>query len=340
MTGRKGSNAVTAFVLAHLSDPHLGPLPQAEWPALLNKRLSGFLSWTQNRIRIHRRDVLDLLTADLARQNWDHAVVTGDLVNISLPAEFTAAAEWLSTLGPADRVTVIPGNHDAYVDVPWQESLSLWAPYMRGQRQPGEDDRLPRSHDDFPFTRRLGPVALIGTTTALPMPLFVAAGRLGAKQCERLAGQLRTAGADGLFRIVLIHHPPFGGGAYKRKSLLDAKAFQEVIAEAGAELVLHGHTHVSGLGRIATAVGPVPVFGVPSASAVRAGHKDPARYHLYTIRKEPDSWSLDVEIRGLNAAADGFERQGRMSMAIPLTSGPQKAYSPSADQPGAAAATA
>lgn len=325
---------MAAFVLAHLSDPHLAPLPRVRWPELMNKRLSGYFSWTQNRVRIHRRQVLDLLTADLAQQKWDHVAITGDLVNISLPAEFTAAAQWLRSLGPADRVTVIPGNHDAYVDVPWQQSLSLWADYMRGQRAPGEEDRPPRVHDDFPFTRRLGPVALIGTSTALPMPLFVAAGRLGPTQCERLAGQLRAAGADGLFRVVLIHHPPFGGGAYKRKALLDATAFQNVIAQAGAELVLHGHTHVSGLGRITTAAGSVPVFGVPSASAVKAGHKDAARYHLYTIRKEPDSWSLEIEIRELNAEASGFERQGRLSMAIPLTSAPQLPYAGRAEQPG------
>jgi 3',5'-cyclic AMP phosphodiesterase CpdA len=152
------------------------------------------------------------------------------------------------------------------------------------------------------------------------MPPFIAAGRLGQDQLARLRDQLKRLGDEGMFRVVLIHHPPFGGGAYKRKSLLDAQAFQDVLADAGAELVLHGHTHVSGLGRIASPNGPIPVIGVPSASAVAAGHKDPSRYHLYRISRDTDSWRLDIDIRGLNPAQNAFEQQGSMALAIPLIS--------------------
>jgi 3',5'-cyclic AMP phosphodiesterase CpdA len=315
---------VTSFTLAHLSDPHLGPLPATGWAALMSKRLSGFLSWTRNRVKIHRPEILAMLAADLKTQAHDHVAVTGDLVNISLPAEFTAAAAWLQTIAPPEKLTVVPGNHDAYVTLPWAQGAGLWGPYMRGVRSPGSADTLPASEADFPFTRRYGPVALIGTSTAVPMPLFVAAGRLGEAQRARLAMQLKDAGNAGLFRIVLIHHPPFGGGAYKRKSLLDAKEFQAVIAEHGAELVLHGHTHVSGLGRLATPNGFAPVIGVPSASAVAAGHKDPARYHLYRIERRASDWSLSVEVRGLNAGNSGFERQGSMALSIPLLSSTDK----------------
>lgn len=311
---------MTSFTLAHLSDPHLGPLPHAGWAALMNKRLSGFLSWTRNRVKIHRPEVLALLREDLKRQAHDHVAITGDLVNISLPAEFANAASWLQSIAPPERATVIPGNHDAYVNLPWDQGAGLWGPYMRGARAPGTAETLPADASDFPFTRRCGSVALIGTSTALPMPLFIAAGRLGEAQCARLAAQLRQAGEEGLFRVVLIHHPPFGGGAYKRKSLLDAQEFQAVIAAHGAELILHGHTHVSGLARLATPNGAAPVIGVPSASAIAAGHKDASRYHLYRIERHENSWSLEVEIRGLTEKRDGFERQGSMALAIPLLS--------------------
>lgn len=309
---------MTAYTLAHFSDPHLGPLPATGWRQLANKRLSGFFSWTRNRVDIHRPEVLKLLVEDLKRQTPDHIAITGDLVNISLPAEFRAAARWLESVGTPQEVTVIPGNHDAYVEMPWQESLGQWAPYMAGERDGASHLSEPQSHADFPFVRQLGDIALVGTSTAVPMPPFIAAGRLGKVQLERLRQQLLALGQLGSFRVVLIHHPPFGGGAYKRKSLLDAKEFQVVLAEAGAEMVLHGHTHVSGLGRIETAKGPIPVIGVPSASAVAAGHKDASRYHLYRISRQADAWRLDVDIRGLNAAKNGFEAQGSMSMTIPL----------------------
>lgn len=311
---------MTFFTLAHFSDPHLGPLPSAGWRDLANKRLTGFFSWSQKRVKIHQPAVLKLLVDDLKRHAPDHTAITGDLINISLPQEFAAAAEWLETVGTADKVTIIPGNHDAYVPVPWDQSLALWAPYMRGTRSADSAETLPVSADDFPFVRRLGPIALIGTSTAVPMPPFIAAGRLGEAQLARLRDHLRLSGDEGLFRIVLIHHPPFGGGAYKRKSLLDATGFQAILADVGAELVLHGHTHVSGLGRIRSPQGPIPVIGVPSASAIAAGHKDPSRYHLYRISRDADFWRLDVDIRGLNAAQNAFERQGSMALVIPLIS--------------------
>ncbi len=313
---------MTSFTLAHLSDPHLGPLPTAGWREFANKRLSGLFSWSRNRVNIHKPSVLKLLVDDLKAHKPHHIAITGDLVNISLPAEFQAAAGWLESVGSPEQVTIVPGNHDVYIDMPWGDSLGCWAPYMRGTRKGGSAETFPTSHDDFPFVRQLGEVALIGTSTAVPMPLFIAAGRLGEEQLGRLRQTLQHLGNEGLFRIVLIHHPPFGGGAYKRKSLLDAKEFQDVIAKAGAELVLHGHTHVSGLGRLATANGPIPVIGVPSASALAAGHKDASRYHLYRISRNADTWQLDVDVRGLNAAQNAFEDQGSMAMTIPLLASP------------------
>ena len=110
------------FRLAHLSDLHLGPMPRVRARSLMNQRVLGYLSWQKSRYRVHRRDVLDALVADLREQAPDHVALTGDLVNISLPAEFVQAAAWLRELGDAAWVTVIPGNHDAYVKVKWHEA--------------------------------------------------------------------------------------------------------------------------------------------------------------------------------------------------------------------------
>lgn len=115
------------FILAHLSDPHVPTRLAPGVAALMSKRLLGYLSWRYRRSRIHRREVLDALERDLDDQRPDHVAVTGDLVNISLPAEFANAAEWLGGLGRCERVTVVPGNHDAYVSVPWTQSWALWA---------------------------------------------------------------------------------------------------------------------------------------------------------------------------------------------------------------------
>ena len=106
---------MAAFTLAHLSDPHLPPLPAPRLADLAGKRALGYLNWTRNRHKFQRRNVLDVLISDLQTQTPDHIAVTGDLVNLALEAEFAPALTWLESVGAPDRVTVIPGNHDAYV---------------------------------------------------------------------------------------------------------------------------------------------------------------------------------------------------------------------------------
>ena len=40
---------MASFKLAHLSDPHLPPLPKARLSELAGKRVLGYLNWTRNR---------------------------------------------------------------------------------------------------------------------------------------------------------------------------------------------------------------------------------------------------------------------------------------------------
>src|SRR6202045_4795371 len=120
------------FVLAHLSDPHLAPLPQPRWPELMGKRMNGFLHWRRNRHRIHRTGVLAHVVSDLKANAPDHIAVTGDLVNISLAGEYAPARAFLESLGPPEDVTLVPGNHDAYVRGVTRHLRSQWGDYMRG----------------------------------------------------------------------------------------------------------------------------------------------------------------------------------------------------------------
>ena len=297
------------FALAHLSDPHLSDWSVDHPAALANKRITGWLSWRLNRHRIHLARVLDLLQADLADQPVDHVAVTGDLVNISLPQEFEGAARWLRALGPASKVTVIPGNHDAYVAVGREEGIGRWRDYMTDLAWERADGAAPA--DSFPFVRRIGPVALIGLSSAVPTPPFFASGAVGPAQLTAFRDILQQLGAEGAFRIVLIHHPPLHGGG--RKALTDAREFCEVLRAAGAELVLHGHMHMAALGHI----GNTPVIGVPSASALPWHHKDGAAYNLYRIGRQNGDWNLAVEIRGLTGSQDRFAASGGFALTIP-----------------------
>jgi 3',5'-cyclic AMP phosphodiesterase CpdA len=315
------------WTLAHLSDPHIGPLPRTRTRDLLNKRVLGFLSWRLRRAAVHLEDVLAALVRDVRAQAPDHTVVTGDITNIALPEEFVRAAAWMDTLGAHTDVSVVPGNHDAYVEVPWSESLGLWERYMsHHDAVAGTPPRPPRSSVDFPFVRVRGGAAIVGVSTAQPMAPFLATGVVGAAQVARLENALVELGRRGLWRVVLVHHPLGIGATHARKRLVDAEEVRAAIARAGAELVLHGHTHRASVAAIDSVDGPVPVIGAPSASASHgAGPNHYARYNLYRI----DEWGgrprVCVEVRGLHRGKHEFVTERKFELVPPYADAPREA---------------
>jgi len=289
------------FTLAHLSDIHLSPMPRARRRDLLGKRVLGYVNWHRGRKLVHRRDVLDVLTRDLVEQKPDHIAVTGDLVNLGLPEEFVLAAEWLHHLGSPDRVTAIPGNHDAYVRLHPERGTGHWLPYMQANDAGEALIRTPPT--GFPFIRRFGDVGLVALSSAIPTMPFMAAGRLGSAQRALLGVALEELGRQGLFRVVLIHHPPLLGQSSWPRGLRDAKAFSAILKEKGAELVLHGHNHEQTVRELDTVSGPVFVVGVPSASEAVEGRIPAARYNEYRIGKIEGGWRCEMVGRAVTDTA-------------------------------------
>lgn len=291
------------FRLAHLSDLHLGPMPRVTPRALMNQRVLGYLSWRRHRYRVHRSEVLEALVADLHEQALDHVAVTGDLVNISLPAEFVQAAAWLRRLGGPDWITVIPGNHDAYVEMKWREAWAHWSEYMSGD-QPGTADGESAT---FPFLRRRGEVAMIGLSTAVATPPTFATGRLGRRQLHALDGVL-----DGLepepCRVVLLHHPPVATMTDYRRRLVDADGFARALRRARVDLVLCGHQHVFQLGALPSAGGSTPVVGAPSASLHGGDRHHEGGYIIYDLARAAEGWLIDLELRRFDLASGRFDR--------------------------------
>jgi 3',5'-cyclic AMP phosphodiesterase CpdA len=279
------------FRIAHLTDPHVGPLPRPRLRELLNKRITGFVNWRRNRKDAHDMVLLAALVADMHAQAPDHIACTGDLCNIGLPSEWRTSRVFMEALGPPDRVSLVPGNHDAYVEGSLEGLLKECAPWVA-------DDDGARPH--FPYVRRRGPVAFVGMSSAVPTPPFVANGTAGKGQIKAAGELLAELGRDPhLFRIVLIHHPPHVGGAPSGRNLTDARAFEAMIHRSGAELILHGHMHVGSTAFIEGARGLVPVVGAPSASARGGALTHRAGYHLYTISPDAAGPSVTAELRGL-----------------------------------------
>jgi 3',5'-cyclic AMP phosphodiesterase CpdA len=278
------------FRIAHLTDPHVGPLPRPRLRELLNKRITGFVNYRRGRQKIHDMELLALLVADIRAQAPDHIACTGDLCNVGLPSEWKTSRVFLEGLGAPETVSFVPGNHDAYVPGSLEGVLGECGAWTRG------DDGTTAT---FPYLRRRGPVAIVGLSSAIPTAPFVASGRLGRRQLAAAEKLLVELAPENCFRLVLVHHPPHVGGAKAGRNLTDAPAFEAMIRRVGAELVIHGHNHVGSLAWLEAPKARVPVIGAPSASSRASPLTHGAEYNMYAISKDETGFLLAAERRGI-----------------------------------------
>jgi 3',5'-cyclic AMP phosphodiesterase CpdA len=262
------------FSLAHISDIHLAPLPQPSFYDLLSKRMTGYINWKLNRA--HGNHHLESIIKDIKTHHPDHICITGDLVNLALKDEFIAARRWLDTLGSPDHISVIPGNHDAYVRSGLSDACDAWEDYMPAT-------------GGFPYVRRIGPLAIIGVSSAEPSLPFLSIGRFRPDQAVRLAQILKQTKDEELFRIILIHHPPFRYPGDIKKRLYGIGLFQNTIQQHGTELILHGHTHRASFQTVGTQ--SIPVIGVSAASSSSTAPHKKARWNLLHISRSHTLWN-------------------------------------------------
>jgi 3',5'-cyclic AMP phosphodiesterase CpdA len=282
--------AAVTFRLVHLTDPHVGPLPRPRRRELMGKRVTGYLNWTGGRSRVHDMATLGHIVADARAQRPSHIAMTGDIANIGLPAEFQVARKWLETLGPAEDVSFVPGNHDAYVRGSLPDLARVFAPWTAGETGTG---------GRFPYLRVRGDVALIGLSSAVPMPFFIASGRLGRGQLELSEKLLEDCARRNLIRVVMLHHPPRSDAANLARGLADAPEFEAMIRRTGAELILHGHNHKTSVSYMEGPSRRAPVVGAPSASVARTESRHRAGYHLFEIVGDRRDYEIRASARGL-----------------------------------------
>lgn len=273
------------FRLAHISDVHLGPMPKVAWHRLLSKRITGYINWQRNRAKDFSPTVLNNLVAHLLTSDPDHLVITGDLVNLALPEEIERAARWLKSQGAGEDISIVCGNHDAYVNNALEQAIIAWQDYLVG-----DDRHAVVNNSAFPILRRRGPCSIILTNSAVPTKPFDATGRFDQQQAERLEKMLMQEKQN--CRVVLIHHPPFANATVPSKRLIGDDLFRDVILKCGAELVLHGHTHLDTLNWIDGPDKPTPVVCVPAGGQSVGGKKPAAHYNIFDIEQNRDGWSL------------------------------------------------
>ncbi|RGP38857.1 metallophosphoesterase family protein [Pseudotabrizicola alkalilacus] len=167
------------------------------------------------------------LIALAQRLQPDVVVISGDLTQRALPAQWAAAAELIAAL-PAP-VLCVPGNHD----VPLYNPLArlLWP--FRGYRKAVAEVLEPVVDADD--------LLVVGLNTTDPYAWQ--RGVLRKASLRRVADTFARA-RPGQLRVVALHHPLTTPPATGKTPMRGADAGPEALARAGADVILSGHLHL------------------------------------------------------------------------------------------------
>lgn len=290
------SDAYWATVrIAHLSDLHLLSLEGAVPYRLFNKRITGYLNLRFHRKSVHKPFAVQAAARAIRRLGIDHVAITGDVSNLALEVEFELVRRFLADdLGlPPERVSLVPGNHDAYTGGAHRSRRfeRTFAAYLRSDLPD-----LTRADDSFPFVHLRGPVALIGLSTALPRLPLVASGSLGRPQLDALARVLDHPEVKGRTAVILQHHPIHNHpSAAKRvlEGLGDAADEARLLGQVRRGLVLHGHLHRRVRRRLHTDRGHLDAVGATSASLLHESDERMAGFNVYEVNDDGAVRSLE-----------------------------------------------
>lgn len=221
-------------LIAHLSDLHLLEAKHAERRGLPRRRLAYLSAGRPHDADDRRRRALAALRA--ARESGaEHVVVTGDLTEDGVIAQFEVLAEVLSEsrLSPS-RVTLLPGNHDVY------DARDAFLRALEGPLAAFAETSRPGA----PIALR--DAVLLPVSTAVPQPYHLSAGSLGQPEIAATTTFAESTRRSGRAVILAMHHPP---NRRMNPVMQWFDGFRDHVA-VGAILeandhvhVIHGHAH-------------------------------------------------------------------------------------------------
>ncbi|MFT5412428.1 MAG: 3',5'-cyclic AMP phosphodiesterase CpdA [Verrucomicrobiales bacterium] len=203
------------------------------------KRALGSVNLTLRRRWKFPPAYAQAVAQEVARQDADLVLFSGDFTTMSLKAEYRMAAEAFAPIREkfGDRLFAIPGNHDRYTPLSvrsrrFEESLPFAASLIEGA--------LTRSHV---VSERL---ALIGFDCSHPCRI-----RSNGTMTDQLVAELREAleaQCEAGRQVFLVGHYPY---AYPPEveiswehKLLEMERLTELVAEFKPAAYFHGHKHI------------------------------------------------------------------------------------------------
>jgi Icc protein len=251
--------------IAHLSDVHM--LDERGAHNLSVKFLSlGRPLDGRERVRKFQRAVLAAKRAEA-----DHFVISGDLTELGTPAQYELFANELHDSGLApERVTLVPGNHDAYSSgEAWKRALEgpLRA-YATGAA--GEPGRVVDRGD----------VIFLPIDVACSQPIARSAAELTTENADALEKRLQDPAFAHQAVVVVQHHQPFRHArtAWQWWDGLRGHArLMDLLGRYRCVSLLHGHMHKV-VDRL-VGLGKSRVFGAPAI----VEDEDVPRVRLYEV---------------------------------------------------------
>ena len=219
--------------LIHFSDLHFWTT--AGWDGDFTfKRVLGRLNLRLRRGRAFPPNLAHQVVAEIVRRSADLVVFSGDISTTSMIAEFRAGREALAAVRDkwGERFVAIPGNHDRYT--------------RRACRQKLFEKHFLERPASYPFAGQVTPqVGLVGIDLS-GARIWSARGTVTRPAIEEIGDAIAAQKRRTPFVIVVGHYPlALQAGVtprWGRALPLRAQLLRQV-ADAGANLYLHGHEH-------------------------------------------------------------------------------------------------
>jgi 3',5'-cyclic AMP phosphodiesterase CpdA len=258
--------------IAHLSDLHLLE-PHVERRPLCDRIRLGYLSLLRPIDAAARFKRASRALAHARAKGFDHLVISGDLTEDGEPAQFEELARMLAESGiPADRITLVPGNHDAYSD-PRQLSRAFEGP-LRPYAAVGAG-RAGKVID-------LGEAVLLPVSTAVHQHWASSWGHIDSVGFEHLERRTSDPGIAKRAVVVVQHHAPTRHPIAALQWVDGLRGYGRLLAllrKVRGVQVLHGHLHRA-VTRVLELGGISRVFGAPAVV-----EDDQPRVRFYETRQ-------------------------------------------------------
>ena len=273
--------------IAHFSDLHILALDGISPLRFLNKRLTGWAMLRFHRKSVHKPQAVRAVANEVRRMEVDHVAITGDLSNLALESEFGEISKFLrDDLGlPADRVSIVPGNHDLYTRGSSHKRRfeEFFGAFLKSDLpELGVDHHGAR----YPIVKLRGAAAIIGLSSAVPRPPLVASGTFGNEQLDAFERVLAHPEVAGRTKVILQHHPAHNVDrlfARHIEGLTDSRAMVAKLHALERGLILHGHSHARVRREIDTKTGVIDVVCATSASLMSDDEHRQSGFNLYEI---------------------------------------------------------